>query len=335
MLKASPRFVAFVSAFGRRLTGLVCVLFGVSLITFTMTYFAPGDKAAIIAHARYPDAQGFPPEILEAIREEFSLNEPFFVQFFEWLVRFVQGNFGNSFASNNPVWDIFVANVAETFSLTATALVIGLVFAFLLSSIAVWRPGSLFDKASVALASIGAAMPNYWLGLLLILLFAAHLNWLPAYGTGSSAHLVLPAFTLAFWITASQTRLLRAFFLEAKAAPYIETLRLRGVSETEIFWRHILRHAAVPALTMIGLDIASLLEGTVIVELTFARGGIGSLLAGAVLSRDYPMILFLVLFSAVVYVFINSLIEILQDAMDPRISLWSLHKTDRSEEART
>lgn len=335
MLKARSRFAAISSAFGRRLTGLACVLFGVSLITFTMNYFAPGDKASAIAHARYPGVQGFSPEVLEGIREEFSLNEPFFVQFLEWLLRFVQGDFGNSFGSNMPVWDIFVANAAETFSLTATALVIGLVFAFVLSSIAVWRPGSVFDRISVALASIGAAMPNYWLGLLLILLFAAHLNWLPAYGTGSPAHLVLPALTLAFWITASQTRLLRAFFLEAKAAPYIETLRLRGVSEAEIFWRHILRHAAVPALTMIGLDIASLLEGTVIVELTFARGGIGSLLAGSVLSRDYPMILFLVMFSAVVYVLINSLIEILQDVMDPRITLWSMHKTDPPEEART
>ncbi|WP_298959919.1 ABC transporter permease [uncultured Roseibium sp.] len=335
MLNTRSKVVAFILALGRRLTGLLCVLFGVSLITFTMTYFAPGDKASAIANARYPDVQGFPPEILDGIREEFSLNEPFFVQFFQWLYRFVQGDFGNSFASNTPVWDIFVANAAETFSLTATALVLGLVLAFALSSIAVWRPGSLFDRASVALASVGAAMPNYWLGLLLILLFAAQLNWLPAYGTGSPSHLVLPALTLAFWITASQTRLLRAFFLEAKAAPYIETLRLRGVSETEIFWRHIFRHAAVPALTMIGLDIASLLEGAVIVELTFARGGIGSLLAGSVLSRDYPMVLFLVLFSAVVYVFINSMIEFLQEIMDPRNSVWSHQQAVPSGEARS
>ncbi|WP_286132864.1 ABC transporter permease [Labrenzia sp. DG1229] len=335
MLTSSPRVAPFLFALFRRLLSLFCVLLGVSLITFAMTYFAPGDKAAAIAHARYPDVQAFPPEILEGIREEFSLNEPFFVQFFQWLFRFFQGEFGNSFASNTPVWDIFVGNVTETLSLTATALLIGLLAAFALSSVAVWRPGSLFDRTAVALASIGAAMPNYWLGLLLILLFAAHLNWLPAYGSGSPEHLVLPAITLAFWITASQTRLLRAFFLEAKSAPFVETLRLRGVSESEIFWRHILRHAAIPALTMIGLDIASLLEGTVIVELTFARGGIGSLLAGSVLSRDYPMILFLVMFSALVYVFINSLIELVQDALDPRISFLKPPKHDRSTEARS
>ncbi|MEM9631871.1 MAG: ABC transporter permease [Pseudomonadota bacterium] len=335
MLRFKPRLPRILSSFGTRLLSLACVLFGVSLITFTMTYFAPGDKASAIAHARYPDVQAFPPEILAGIREEFSLNEPFFIQYFQWLARFVQGDFGNSFASNASVWDIFVANIVETLSLTSTALVVGLVSAFALSAVAVWRPGSLSDRMAVALASIGAAMPNYWLGLLLILLFAAQLNWLPAYGTGSPAHLVLPAITLAFWITASQTRLLRAFFLEAKSAPYVETLRLRGVSEAEIFWRHILRHAAVPALTMIGLDVASLLEGTVIVELTFARGGIGSLLAGSVLSRDYPMILFLVMFSALVYVFINSMIELFQDILDPRKSLLVSQKSELSKEART
>lgn len=310
-----------------RLGALLCVLFGVSLITFTITFFAPGDKAAAIAHARYPDTQSFAPEILEGIRQEFALDEPFFTQYYLWLSRFLSGDFGNSFASNTPVWEIFVSNAAETLTLTLTALVFGLVCAFFLSAVAVWRPGSLADRLAVALASIGAAMPNYWLGLLLILFFAAYLNWLPAYGTGTPAHLVLPAITLAFWVTASQTRLLRSFMLEAKAAPYVETLRLRGVSEREIFFRHVLRHACVPALTMIGLDVASLLEGTVIVELTFARGGLGSLLAGSILTRDYPMILFLVLFSALVYVLLNTLIEVVQDLLDPRKTFLGRHPT--------
>ena len=163
--------------------------------------------------------RGFPPEILEGIREEFSLNEPFLVQFFQWLLRFVQGDFGNSFASNIPVWDVFAANISETLTLTAVSLLIGLAAAFCLSAVSVWRPGSLADRLAVALASVGAAMPNYWLGLLLILLFAAHLNWLPAYGTGTPAHIVLPAVTLAFWITASQTRLLRAFFWKPSQRP--------------------------------------------------------------------------------------------------------------------
>ncbi|MEJ8476562.1 ABC transporter permease [Roseibium algae] len=331
----ASRLAAAVLTTSKRLSGLLCVLLGISFITFTMTYFAPGDKAAAIAHARYPDTQGFPPEILEGIREEFYLSEPFLVQFFQWLWRFIQGDFGNSFASNVPVWEIFLANIPETLELTAASLAIGLVGAFCLSAISVWKPGSLADRCAVAIASIGGAMPNYWLGLLLILLFAVDLNWLPSYGTGTPAHIVLPALTLVLWIMASQTRLLRTFFLEAKSAPYIETLRLRGISEREIFWRHIQRHAAVPALTMIGLDVASLLEGTIIVELTFARGGIGSLLAGAVLSRDYPLILLLVMFIALVYVLINSLIELFQDVLDPRKSLMAHRSTESRKEIRS
>lgn len=301
-----------------RLAGVLAVLFGISLITFTLTYFAPGDKAMAIAYVRYPDAMGFEPEILEGIRQEFHLNAPFHMQFLHWFSGFVTGGFGVSYASQAPVWDIFRDNLGETASLALTSLTLGLLAALILSTLAVWHTGSWVDRLAIILASIGAAMPGFWLGLLLILLFAAQLNWLPAYGTGTAAHLVLPSLTLAFWVTASQTRLLRTFMLEAYALPFIETLRLRGVSEREIFLRHVLRHAMIPALTMIGLDLAGLLEGAVIVELTFSRGGLGSLLAGSVLSRDFPMVVFLVMFFAVAYVVINSLIEILQESCDPR-----------------
>ncbi|WP_208993104.1 ABC transporter permease [Roseibium sp. TrichSKD4] len=305
-------------AVGSRLLALLSVLFGVSLISFAMIHLSPGDKAQAIAKARYPESQTFPTDILNAIRVEFHLNDPFLVQYFHWLKNFLQGDFGRSFSSGATVWEIFVGNIGETAILTVSALLFGLVLAFLLATVSVWRPGSFIDRFAVALASIGAAMPSYWLGLLLIMFFAAHLNWLPAYGTGSLSHLILPTLTLGLWVTASQTRLLRAFFLEAKSAPFVETLRLRGVSETEIFWRHILRHSAIPALNMIALDVASLLEGAVIVEIIFARGGVGSLLAGSVLSRDYPVILFLVVFFALTYVAINSLVELLQDLLDPR-----------------
>lgn len=161
-------------------------------------------------------------------------------------------------------------------------------------------------------------MPNYWLALLLILLFAVQLGWLPAYGTGTMAHLVLPALTLGFWVMASQTRLLRSFMLDAYAQPFIETLRLRGIPERDIFTHHVLRHTMLPALTMIGLDLASLIEGAVIVEIIFARAGLGSLLAGAVLARDLPLVMFLVLFFAFSYVLINTLIDALQSISDPR-----------------
>lgn len=301
-----------------RLAGLIIVLMGISLITFALSYFSPGDKAIAIAQARYPEQLGFTPDVLDSIRIEFHLNEPFFAQYARWLWSVLQGDFGLSYGSRAPVWGIFIDNLSETLTLAITAMSLGLACAFALASLAVRRPGSIMDRGTVMLASIGAAMPSFWLALLLILLFAVALGWLPAYGTGTMAHLVLPALTLAFWVMSSQTRLLRSFMLDAYAQPFIETLRLRGISEREIFFRHVLRHAMPPALTMVGLDLAALIEGAVIVEIVFARSGLGSLLAASVLSRDLPIVMFLVIFFALTYVFINTVIDIVQNLSDPR-----------------
>ena len=302
---------------GKRLGSLVAVLLCVSFLTYLLYYLAPGDKATAIAQSRYLGEGDVPIAVVDAIRQEFGLDKPFFGQFLHWLEPFIAGDFGSSLVSQERVWIIFLGYIPATLVLAATALAIGLVMAFSLSCLSVWKPGSFVDRLAVGVASVGAAVPAYWLALLLILLFAATLRWLPSYGSGSIAHLILPATTLSFWIASSQTRLLRTFLLEAKAAPYLEALRLRGVSEREIFWRHILRHALVPSLTMIGLDLASLLEGAVIVEVIFARDGIGSLFVGSVMARDYPVIMFLTLFSACAYVLINTLIEAIQDWLSP------------------
>lgn len=306
------------SAFLIRIGGLLAVLFGISFITFTLNYVSPGDKAMFIAHARYPEERSFAPEILDGIRAEFHLNEPFLQQYLWWLGDILRGDFGLSYGSRAPVWDIFVGSLGETLTLAFTATALGLAGAFALASLAVRDPGGWLDRLAVMVGSIGAAMPNFWLALLLILLFAVQLNWLPAYGTGSLAHLVLPALTLGFWVMSSQTRLLRSFLLEAYAQPFVETLRLRGISEREIFTAHVLRHAMLPALTMIGLDLAALIEGAVIVEIIFARSGLGSLLAHSVLSRDMPMVMFLVMFFAITYVLINTAIDLVQSLSDPR-----------------
>ncbi|NSX56818.1 ABC transporter permease [Parasulfitobacter algicola] len=302
----------------KRVLGLVVVLLGISLITFTVSHFAPGDKAMAIAHARYPGEQGFAPEILQSIRDELHLEASFWEQYLRWLGAVLQGDFGVSYNTQSSVWSTFVGSIGETVTLSLTALVFGLAGAFALAALAVRRPGSLVDRLAIIVASIGSAMPIYWLSLLLILVFAVHLDWVPAYGTGTLAHLVLPTLALAFWLMASQTRLLRSFILDAYDQPFIETLRLRGISEAEIFFRHVLRHAMLPALTMIGLDFALLLEGAVIVEILFARSGLGALLATSVLSRDLPMVMLLVMFFATTYVVINTLIDIVQMASDPR-----------------
>ncbi len=303
---------------GLRLFGLIVVVAGISLITFALNHVAPGDKAMIIAHAKYPDTISFPPELLQDIRDEFHLEKPFVVQYFHWISDITKGDFGVSYASGVPVWDIFLAGLGETVTLTLSSLGLGLAGAFVLATLAVRYPGTAIDRLAIVVASIGAAMPGYWLALLLILGVSVHLGWLPAYGAGTLAQLVLPSLTLALWVMASQTRLLRSFMLDAYNQPFIETLRLRGISEREIFFSHVVPHARISALTMIGLDLAALLEGAIIIELTFARSGLGSLLGGSVLSRDLPVMMFLVMFFATAYVVINTLIDGLQAIADPR-----------------
>ncbi len=301
-----------------RLLGLIIVLVGISLLTFTLNYMAPGDKATIIGQALFPDTMSLPDDLLQSIRDRYHLDEHFFVQYGQWISGIVRGDFGTSYTSGVPVWDIFLANLGETVALTLSSLALGLLAAFLLASLAVGNRGTWVDRLAVVVSSIGAAMPNFWLALLLILGISVQLGWLPAYGEGTLAHLVLPSLTLAFWVMASQTRLLRSFMLDAYAQPFIETLRLRGISEREIFFSHVLPHARIPALTMIGLDLGALLEGAVIVEIVFARSGLGSLLAHAVLSRDLPLMMFLVMFFATAYVTINTAIDIAHSLSDPR-----------------
>lgn len=302
---------------GQRLVALFLVLLGASFLTFLLYYFAPGDKAQAIGQARYGGEGDVQPEIVAMIRDEFGLEKPLLSQFVHWLSPLLQGDFGRSFVSQEEVWLVVLPNLQETLILALTSLLLGLILAFGLSVISVRNPGSFTDRFAIALASLGAAVPSYWLGLLLILLFAATLQWLPSYGSGTAAHLVLPATTLAMWVMTSQTRLFRSFLLEAMSAPHLEALRLRGVSETELFWRHVLRQALIPAVTMIGIELAALLEGTVLVEVIFSRNGIGSLFVSSVMSRDYPVMMCLVLLSAFSYVLINTLVELLQDWMNP------------------
>lgn len=313
----NPRFTHFFKPLLSRLLSLASVMLGVSFLTFLLYYFAPGDKAQAVGQARYGGENDVQAEIIEAIRIELGLDQPMLQQYFNWLKPLLQGDFGVSLVSQERVWRIFLPNLYETLTMASVALFLGLIWAFLLSTLSVRRPGSWVDRLAIAVASVGAAMPAYWLGLILILIFSAQLRWLPAYGSGTLAHLILPAATLSMWVTSSQTRLFRSFLLEAQSAPFVEALRLRHVSEREIFWRHLLRHAAAPAVTMIAVDMAGLLEGAVIIEVIFSRGGIGSLLVGSVLSRDYPILMFLVLFAALSYVLINTLAEMIQDALNP------------------
>ena len=293
------------------------VLTGAALITFVLLWYAPGDPALAIAEARYDTIVST--EVLEQIRKESGLDAGFWPAFFAWIEPILRGDLGNSSVSGRPVGPELVDAIALTVPLALLGLAIGMVIALPLAWLATRKPGSLLDRATVALASLGAAMPAYWLGLLLILLFAVELAWLPAMGARTPAHMILPALTLGLGVAASLTRILRSGILEAKGQAFIPALMRRGVSRREIGRAHIAPHAAIPVVTVFGLELAFLLEGTVMVEVIFARPGLGSFLVHAISSRDYPKVQAVVILTAIIFVTVNILVDLIYRWIDPRM----------------
>ncbi|MEM8979626.1 MAG: ABC transporter permease [Pseudomonadota bacterium] len=296
---------------------VVVVLSGAALATFTLLWYAPGDPAVAIAMARF--ATVVPADVVDQVRAEAGLDAGYWSAFRGWIGPLLVGDFGKSAVSGKEVWPDLAAAIRQTLPLAFAGLGIGLAISVPLALLATRRPGGVMDRVAVALASLGTAIPAYWLGLLLVLLFAVQLGWLPAMGARTPAHLILPALTLGLGVAASLTRIIRSGILEARTAPFLPALRRKGVSERAISKDHISRHAAIPVVTVFGLELAFLLEGAVIVEVIFARFGLGSFLVGAIEARDFPKVQAFVLVSAVLFVTINLAIDALYKALDPRI----------------
>lgn len=295
----------------------VFVLSGTALITFILLWNAPGDPAQTIAMARY-DAL-VTEEVIALVREEAGLNDGFWAAFFSWLSKLLILDLGRSVVTQQEVWTALATGVYYTFPLGIAGLAIGIIISVPLAILAARNPGSLVDKVAVAIAAVGAAIPAFWLGLLLILLFAVQLGWLPAMGARTPAHAILPALTLGLGVTASLTRIIRSGILEARSKQFLPALKRRGVSSGAIGRDHIGPHAAIPVITVIGLELAFLLEGLVMVEVIFSRPGLGSLLVSAISSRDFPVVQAVVLLTALVFVSINLLIDIAYRSIDRRI----------------
>jgi peptide/nickel transport system permease protein len=294
---------------------MLCAAF----VAFTLLSLAPGDRARLVANARFGGEGAGNPEILAAIRAELGLDRPLAVQFLDWLANASRLDLGTSFVNQRPVSEIVLDAFAETIPLALLAFGFGVLVAGTLACVAVIRPRSPIDTAVVALSSLCAAMPSFWTGLLLILVFAVGLGWLPAYGNETALHAVLPAFTLSTWLIAARTRVFRAFLREGLSAPYLDALRVRGVGETTLLVRHVMPHVLVAALPILCLDLAVLLEGAVIVETVFARPGVATALLGALLGRDYPVAMCLIVAAAFAYVAANALSDILALRLDPRL----------------
>lgn len=292
------------------------VLSGSAILTFALLWNAPGDPAQAIAMARF-DAL-LTEDVINQVREEVGLNTSFWQAFWAWLGPLLTLEFGNSAVTGRPVWPDLVTAISYTFPLAFAALGIGLAVSIPLALIATKRPGGLLDRLAVGVASLGNAIPAYWLGLILILIFAVKLAWLPALGAATPAHAILPALTLGLGVAASLTRIIRSGILEARGQPFLPAFQRRGVSKRSIGKDHVAPHAAIPVITVFGLELAFLLEGLVLVEVIFGRPGLGTFLVQAILARDFAHVQAVVVLTAVVFVTVNLAIDLIYRMIDPR-----------------
>ncbi len=302
----------------RRFYAMLIILLCVSAITFSLMHLVPGDSARIIAEKKYGEEVS--EQTVQLVRREMGLNRPIFIQYFSWLGGIFRGDFGESFRTGRPVRDEIWSKLPATAELALAAILVSLIIAIPVGIISAVKQYSLLDNASMAGALVGVSMPNFWLGLLLILLFSVHLEWLPVFGRGELKHLILPALTLGTGMAAVTARLTRSSILEVLKQDYVRTARAKGMTEMVVMNRHVLKNSLIPVITVVGLQFGALLEGTVVVEVIFAWPGIGRLLYDSIFARDYPVIQGCVFIIAVMYVTVNLLVDISYAWLDPKIN---------------
>ena len=301
----------------QRLVLAVPVMLGVSALTFLMLHLVPGDPVA----AMFIGHGGASAEQMNEVRERLGLNDSLPVQYVNYMKNVLQGDLGRSIRTNEPVSEMILRNFPPTLQLTLASMGLAIVLGVSFGIIAAVKRGRIVDNVVMLIALAGVSMPSFWLGLLLISIFAVWLNWFPIIGGGGWRGLVLPAVALGFAAAAIIARMVRSSLLEVLGENYVVTARAKGLAEQRVIMRHALRNAAIPVITIVGLQFGGLLAGAVIVEQVFSRQGIGRMLVSALQSRDFPVAQGGVLFVAVVYVLVNLLVDLLYGVIDPRISV--------------
>jgi len=299
-----------------RVAWLLVALFGVSVITFGLGVLAPGDPAEIVVERRLN--QPPPRDLVDAERRNLGLDRSLPVQYLNWLSNAARGDLGRSWLKSIEVSDALRQRIPRTAVLAFTAAAFSIVIGVPVGVLAATRRNALADHVCRIGALLGASLPSYFLAYVLIFVFAVRLNAVPAFGFGSPAHLVLPAVTLALGPAAVLTRLTRSAVLDVLDEDYVRTAKAKGVRQRTVLYRHVLRNAAIPLLTVSGLSLGHLLGGSLIVEWVFAWPGMGDLAIGAIHDRDYPLIQGFVLFSALVYVVVNFAIDLAYGWLDAR-----------------
>ena len=299
----------------RRLLLLIPVLWGVATLVFLLLHFIPGDPVDLMLG---DSALGTDRETL---RDQLGLNDPLIFQYLRYFGDLLQGDWGTSLFSKKPVFEEIMERVPATMELMLGAMVVTILVAMPLGLIAAVNKGTWIDQGAMIFSLLGVSIPNFWLGPMLILLFSIHFDLLPVNERGGLEHLILPALTLGTSLASILARITRSSVVETLQAEYIRTARSKGISELRILFRHALRNALIPIVTVIGLQVGVLLSGAIITEAIFDWPGLGNLLISAINSRNYPLVQGCVLFIAGSYVMVNLVIDLLYAYLDPRIRL--------------
>jgi len=290
----------------QRLLLTIPILLGIVILTFFMVHLTQGDAVSAMQGQMKMSAQQ-----MEQLREALGLNDPLHIQLGRYLTKLIQGDLGRSLFGGQPVALLIASNIGATVQLTVAAMVVAIVIGVPLGILAAIKRGTLWDAASVIIAMIGVSIPSFWLGLMMIQLFAVTLGWLPITENRSARGLIMPAAALGLAEAAIIVRLTRATMVEILNADYVRTARAKGLLDHIVLWRHALRNGLLPLITMIGMQFGTLLGGAVVIENVFARQGLGTLVTQAVINRDFPVVQGCVLVAATMYVLVNLLVDIM------------------------
>jgi peptide/nickel transport system permease protein len=301
----------------QRLLGALSVLFVLSVVAFGLYALTPGDPAVVLLEAN--GIHSPPREAIAAKRAELHLDDPLPVQYVNWLAGAVHGDFGRSFRSYTPVTELYLSRIGATAVLACVATLLSLSVALPLGILAAYQRGRLLDRLAQIVVALGGSMPGFWIGLLLILLFAVDLHWLPAFGSPTPSGIVLPAIVLAVANVAVLTRLTRSSVLDVLSQEFVTVAHAKGLSGRAVTLRHVLRNTYIPLLTVLGLVFANLMVGTAVVEYVFSWPGIGRLAVDSALLRDQPVVVGFTVAAGLIFTFMNLLVDVGIAALDPRI----------------
>ena len=302
-----------------RLLQMIIVLVGISFLTFLLTYLSPGDPVRNM----YTSAGIMPTEeLIQQTRDEMGFNDPFLMQYSRWITNCLKGDFGKSYSLNKPVVKLLSARLWPTLKLTLMSMVLMLIVAVPLGVLSAVYRNKPIDYIVRAITFFGVSIPNFWVGLLLILYFCVRLRLLPVVSSGGTfKDLLLPAVTLAIAMSAKYTRQVRTAVLEELSSDYVVGARARGVKDSKILWGNVFPNSLLPLITMLGLSVGSLLGGTSVVEVIFSYPGLGNLAVNAITSADYFLVQGYVLWVSVIYMVINLLVDLSYNYVDPRMRL--------------